>query len=60
MENEVTELLRQEREKYRQFTEWQLYARVRARIMSEYGRTEIANRMYMQLDLMEHRVEFEF
>ena len=58
MVNKIKELLREERAKYPQFTEWQLYARVRARIMCDYGQTETAQQLHIELKFLESNVRF--
>ncbi|WP_251546235.1 hypothetical protein [Pumilibacter intestinalis] len=58
MKNTVERLLREEKEKYPQFTKWQLFARVRARIMSEYKQTETAQQLHIALNLIEKEIQF--
>ncbi|MCI8488051.1 MAG: hypothetical protein HFE36_05005 [Clostridia bacterium] len=58
MKNTVERLLREEKEKYPQYTKLQLYARVRARIISEYKQTETAQQLHTALNLIEKCIQF--
>ncbi len=58
MNETLNKLFEEERKKYPQFTKWQLYARVRARIMSEYKQTETAQQLHIALNLIEKEIQF--